>query len=215
MRQFLPAIFVLLVCSSCQVYQYNILSSATKGKPNEPFTFEDDTLRIQYSFHNGETEVELYNKLSQPLYIDWSRSGLIINRDAISYWVYDSISIIRPLSRIRNTPMPLPEIMDVTGNERYPEFETFTERDSPLAFRSQLLLSVDKEFFDVIQYDHYFWISEIQRYNRNIYVTRKQNAYMTSVLTETGVVVLDMSLVAIAFGALVLSHTNPAPPNGQ
>lgn len=233
MNRFFFGILILTACSSCQVYQYNILNSSFAGTHDEPFTFENDTLRIIYSFDNGQCDIEIYNKLKTGLYVDWSRSAVIINGESRSYWAIKSpdfqatystglisfttpISFIPPYSRIYNIPLTLPDAMDLSvPNHKYPKNLTFSEQTSPLAFRSYLLLSTSQNFSEPLQFDHHFWISEIQRYSQNVPVTPKQNAYMTSHITKAGNVAFGAVLAGLVIGSFVLATDAPQPQPGQ
>lgn len=87
MKLILPA----LICSlfaSCGTYQVMTVSSREipQNKFGE-FVVENDSLVLTYNFNgqNGPITMMIKNKLQQPLYIDWKRSALIINEQAISY----------------------------------------------------------------------------------------------------------------------------------
>ena len=83
----LATLFVtILFFSSCSLklthlYETKPLSS-TSNKDN---TFENDTLKIIYSFwsEGGVFSFSVYNKLSIPLYIDWKKSSFIKNSDKL------------------------------------------------------------------------------------------------------------------------------------
>lgn len=80
----------MLLSSCASTYFFSSLSSDntfTEQVPNGDFIFENDSLWIAHSF-NGEGApilITVYNKLDQPLYVDWNRSALIIQDQAISY----------------------------------------------------------------------------------------------------------------------------------
>lgn len=85
----LAAVACCALFSSCKTYQLNVVS--TRGKtPDErtgDYKFENDSVRITYSFYgeNAPVNVNVYNKLNQPLYVDWQKSAIIIGDKAISY----------------------------------------------------------------------------------------------------------------------------------
>ena len=83
---FLAVIAILLL--SCSKYQINTISSTnTKKDVNTgDFIIENDSVQIKYTF-NGESpvRVNIVNKLDQPLYVDWKRSALIVNDQALSF----------------------------------------------------------------------------------------------------------------------------------
>ncbi|HNC30155.1 MAG TPA: hypothetical protein PKX08_09130, partial [Cyclobacteriaceae bacterium] len=74
-----------IVCTGCSTYQYVTVSSPLKTQ-NE-FIAENDTVKISYDFsgEQGPVKISIYNKLSTPLYVDWSKSALIIGDMRKSY----------------------------------------------------------------------------------------------------------------------------------
>lgn len=86
-------VFILgsLICllSACSKYQIHTLSSLKTPKNEETgdFIIKNDTLQIVYKFsgENGPLEVQIENKLNEPLYVNWKKSALIIGDNAISY----------------------------------------------------------------------------------------------------------------------------------
>jgi hypothetical protein len=88
MREFLPFILLIIFISSCSHYQYvTIDASDLKRTDKQEFVEENDSVRIQYSFDGPDAPINLIveNKTDAPIFIDWSRSALIINDKAISY----------------------------------------------------------------------------------------------------------------------------------
>jgi hypothetical protein len=84
---FLP--LTLLLLTACSKYQVNMISSADLIKDPETGTFtrENDSIKITYSFagRNAPINLDVFNKLNQPLYIDWQRSAFIMDDKAVSY----------------------------------------------------------------------------------------------------------------------------------
>jgi len=80
MRPIILAALLIVAMSSCSTYQYVTLSSpqVPKNDKNE-FIFENDTMKLVYNFHGegGPMNLTVYNKTSQPLYVDWKKSALI------------------------------------------------------------------------------------------------------------------------------------------
>jgi hypothetical protein len=80
---------LLLILTSCSKYQINVISSnnITKDPETGKFTDENDSVKITYSFfgRNAPINLDVYNKLNEPLYIDWQRSAFITNDKAVSY----------------------------------------------------------------------------------------------------------------------------------
>lgn len=77
--------------SACSSYYYSTLRSDDgTGIRDEAgdFVQENDTVRISYSF-NGEDapiSITVQNKSEVPLFVDWTRSSLIIDETATSYY---------------------------------------------------------------------------------------------------------------------------------
>lgn len=81
----LPGILVLSL-ASCSKYYINTLSSVNmlKDKETGEFLLENDSVRISYGFagQDAPVHVKVYNKLTVPLFVDWSRSSMIYNGKA-------------------------------------------------------------------------------------------------------------------------------------
>lgn len=88
---FLGMIFLLIGLTSCSSYYYSVISSPDKGGERDrrrDFIQETDSVKIAYSF-NGEdapVSITIYNKMDEPLLVDWTRSALIIDDAATSYY---------------------------------------------------------------------------------------------------------------------------------
>jgi hypothetical protein len=84
----LPALLVFTL-SSCSTYQYMTLDSSQLSKnDNKQFTWENDTLRLIYSINGkgGPFRVDVYNKTTQPLYVNWKKSALIRDERPTPYF---------------------------------------------------------------------------------------------------------------------------------
>lgn len=76
--------------SSCTTYYYSTIDSNDRKvikQDNGDFTQENDTVAITYCFYgeNLPIEITVYNKLDQPLFLDWQQSALIVEETAESY----------------------------------------------------------------------------------------------------------------------------------
>jgi len=83
-------LFLIIGLSSCSSYYYSILDSDDwEGYKNRQgdFVQENDSVRISYSFSGEDAPVYIavYNKTDVPLFVDWTRSGIIIDDVATSY----------------------------------------------------------------------------------------------------------------------------------
>lgn len=79
----------ILLFSSCKEYQFATVISDTYRPEIHENVIENDTVLIRYLFlgENCPITVSIFNKLKQPLYVDWSKSSVIINSEKQSYWV--------------------------------------------------------------------------------------------------------------------------------
>jgi hypothetical protein len=76
----------IIACSfaitSCSRYQVNLISStnANKNQQTGDFEFENDSVKISYSFfgENAPVNVSVYNKLNNPLYISYAANDIAI-----------------------------------------------------------------------------------------------------------------------------------------
>jgi hypothetical protein len=96
----LQSIALALCCclsiTSCSKYQLNVISS-TNGPKNQQtgdFEFENDSVKIAYSFYGPDAPVtvNVQNKLDKPIYIDWQKSAMVIDGKAVSY-VPDKVAV--------------------------------------------------------------------------------------------------------------------------
>lgn len=76
----------LALLSSCVSYQLSTISAQNETQNSDPFTFENDSVKIVYNFngYNGPLTVSIENKLNQPLYVDWNKSILVFDDNSIS-----------------------------------------------------------------------------------------------------------------------------------
>lgn len=85
---FIPLAAILLL-SACQTYQLNTISSvnALMDDKTGKFNVENDSVKITYSFNgkNAPINIAVYNKLNEPVYVDWKRSAYIIDKKATSF----------------------------------------------------------------------------------------------------------------------------------
>ena len=90
MRLTLSLCIFILLFPACQTYQYLTLDSDQAQKNKEySFSWENDTTRLNYTFSGdgGNLNLVIYNKSTQPMYINWQKSALI--RDDRSFSLFD------------------------------------------------------------------------------------------------------------------------------
>lgn len=80
MRTYLSLAIILLAFGSCSSYQYVTLNSPEIPKNDKKeFIMENDTMKLIYNFHgqDGPMNVTVFNKTTQPLYVNWKKSALV------------------------------------------------------------------------------------------------------------------------------------------
>lgn len=86
-----------VVFSSCAKYSliYETKSSPNISQEGNYYVFENDTVKVVYSFwagNGGTLSYTLYNKLSIPIYVDWKKCTFIRNGEKKDYW-HDKVNI--------------------------------------------------------------------------------------------------------------------------
>ena len=116
------------------------------------FVMENDSVRVKYKFNcqDAPINVEVLNKMDKPIYVDWSRSALIINDKAISYVptsvpvsgsiTTNSTSLTRPVGSYRHTT----SYGDFNGSVGVPSEMDFIP---PGAYKSKTPLGVTNVFY--------------------------------------------------------------------
>ncbi|GGB04668.1 hypothetical protein [Puia dinghuensis] len=90
MRRFTLLTLLLASLFGCNTYQYLTLDSSQIPKTDKhSFSWENDTMRLTYAFmgKGGNMNLIIFNKSSQPIYINWKKSALI--RDEHSFSLFD------------------------------------------------------------------------------------------------------------------------------
>ncbi|MFT4221536.1 hypothetical protein [Dysgonomonas sp.] len=90
MRYFSLLVALLAFTSCSSTYFFATLDTSNEyveKVENGDFLLETDSLWIAYCFkgENAPVQITAFNKTDKPLYIDWSRSALIIDNMAITY----------------------------------------------------------------------------------------------------------------------------------
>ena len=98
------SLFILLTgCSKSFIQIFDISTTNTQPK-NKFFIYENDTVKITYSFwaQKGVLFFSVFNKQEKPLYIDWKNSSFIVNSNKFNYW-NDELESIYQSTTISNT----------------------------------------------------------------------------------------------------------------
>ena len=161
----------------CSKYQYAFISSHLYQNDKKEFINENDTVLIKYTFsgENFPITLTIYNKLQQPLYIDWERSVVIINNIQLnsSFYRDGQVSFIAPLSYVTVSSNSLKQDfikldseapgtkVAITGNSTQGMKYSYNEESSPLFFRNILALTTNENYSASTFFDYSFWVSDI------------------------------------------------------
>ncbi|MEM9982331.1 MAG: hypothetical protein AAF734_07535 [Bacteroidota bacterium] len=213
MNKLLPLLSLcLLLLSSCSKYYFFSIQPAKeaiqeeiKGKyvtDNEMFSIAYDFEELAYG-HRQALTVTVRNKGETPLYVNWSKSSIIVEGRSYGYVVNEKISYIPPNTYVTKTcrvrvNIPYPESgakkkIVRRGKYRMPvQKYTFTEENSLFKFSNYLTLSLDALSMDEIKLSHDFWVSEIlvsntnsSMFNSAINAERKDSLHNTANYTFT------------------------------
>lgn len=170
-------VFCLIFISGCARYQYVFVESDLSQNDNKEYFTENDTLLIKYTFkgENFPITLTIYNKLNQPLYIDWSRSVVVINNIQIEGAFYHNglTDFIAPLSYVIATSNNLKDqfieynpgdsttYIAISGGGSRVKKYSYNERTTPLFFRNILAVSPNEDYSLPTFYDYSFWVSDI------------------------------------------------------
>ncbi len=80
----------LSIMGCTPINHLSMSSNLTSLKENE-FIYENDTLAVEYRFdgYYRTAYVTIYNKQGIPLFVDWSKSSIIVNGEMFLYWTDD------------------------------------------------------------------------------------------------------------------------------
>jgi hypothetical protein len=90
MKQIVLVLVTLLLTSCSSTFYYSTLNTKNEyveKVENGDFLIETDSLWIAHCFKgaNAPVQITIFNKLNEPLYVDWQQSALIIDGSAYSY----------------------------------------------------------------------------------------------------------------------------------
>jgi hypothetical protein len=175
-RNFLLLSFLILV-TGCSKYQYVFVDSHMYRNEKKEFITETDTVKLKYTFsgENFPINLTIYNKLQQPLYIDWGRSVVIINNNQMegSFYRDGQVSFIAPLSyvtvsgnKLLNHFITIPQTamqnsVILSGSGTTGRKYSFDEKSTPLFFRNVLALTTNEDLSAPTFFDYSFWVSDV------------------------------------------------------
>jgi hypothetical protein len=88
-KLFFPLLMVIICsCNHSYVELFHAHAISPVIIQNEAYVFENDTVKITYSFwaQHGVMSFTVYNKMNIPIYVDWRKSAFIQNDDKQDYW---------------------------------------------------------------------------------------------------------------------------------
>ncbi|MEM9981492.1 MAG: hypothetical protein AAF734_03280, partial [Bacteroidota bacterium] len=181
MNKILLFIFVCLLLSSCSKYYFFSMQHSSQQEAEGKYVVNNEMFSVAYDFEglslNGKKAfvATVENKGNDPLYVNWSKSAMIVEGKSYSYEVDEKISFIPPKAYVSKTCSVRVEV----PYPHYPEdkFEkvtvqrspysitvrkyTFDEENSLFKFSNYLTLSLDALSIDEIKLSHDFWVSEV------------------------------------------------------
>jgi hypothetical protein len=89
MKIYLPVLLPLILFTSCVTYNYTTIDAKQLTKnERSAYVYENDTLRVEYNFSNSNNHIgiKIFNKLKNPISINWKESSIIVNGKAHSYY---------------------------------------------------------------------------------------------------------------------------------
>lgn len=88
MDRYLVGLICCVLCLGCKSYVQVYETSSELERIDDFYTFENDTVRIVYSFwsNRGVVSFSILNKQDVPLYIDWKKSSYIDKSLKLDYW---------------------------------------------------------------------------------------------------------------------------------
>lgn len=77
-----------LLITSCSKYQYSTLCSSLNTDEQGRYFVENNKIKVVYSFagERGPVSIELLNNSEDGIYVDWSKSSIILNQQNLPYW---------------------------------------------------------------------------------------------------------------------------------
>src|SRR5690554_4989876 len=90
MKNILRLTVISLLLFGCKSYvQVVNTNSSIPTNKNGFHVYENDSMKITYSFWKakGLMTFSIFNKMDQPLYIDWKKSSYVDNSVKLNYWI--------------------------------------------------------------------------------------------------------------------------------
>jgi hypothetical protein len=223
-RSFYIISFFLLL-SGCSKFQYVFIDSHLPQNEKKEFITENDTVTIKYSFtgENFPITLTIFNKLNQPLYIDWDRSVVVINNLQVNgpFYHENQANFIAPLSSVIVTSNKLrSEFIGVSNNNPAMKVGlpggltdgtkySFDEKSTPVFFRNILALTTNEDYSLPTFFDYSFWVSDIIQTDAgpSSIASDQSNKFFIRKVTAAGKI---LGWAAIISTLLILAALTPA-----
>lgn len=201
MRTALLALLLLPNLADITYMQYYRVESPDAKRTDNNFVYENDTVKVTYSFwgNGGVMSFVIFNKTDRPLYIDWSRSSMIVNsnntfyyNDSLAAVSYNqtAVGFLPPKTQIKQSisPMVTRNISDwsnfetqyqIRNDTRKTETKIFSRQfskdKSPVIFRNFLTLSDHQDFQNSFFVDNAFYVAEVQAMDVRNFMKQKSD----------------------------------------
>ena len=181
---------LLLYCSlaalmgSC-AYPYQVYFTESDSVINDPlegYIFENDTFLIYYDFWapGGEMLFTVNNKTSQPLFLDMSKSQLVVNGKGYKYYDEDYLPEVAPILGTPDAPLEMQAVISIPPYQgrqietfavnynwnslRLKDRATYKPSNSPLHFRNELVYATNEYFDQAQSLKNKFWIKKVIKF---------------------------------------------------
>jgi hypothetical protein len=88
MKSLSIGLIILTFVSSCANRQFVTVTSGVPREQGRGLVAKTDSVEVSYRFRGegGSIQIDILNKTKRPLYVDWSKSALIMHGKACAYW---------------------------------------------------------------------------------------------------------------------------------
>lgn len=211
MKLIITSALLVLLLYSCSPTKVAQISSEQLTAGMNGFVFENDTVKITYRFwdNKGRMEYDVYNKLDQPIYVDWKTSAFIPNDKMVSYYrdetnaemVSSSYYVFGKYSGASSTaakskathqeriavipPQAMITQKDYSLIKKFADIPMggdFNKGNSPLVFRNYIVLATNEKFEGKSSHiNNTFYISSIKKEKGDKYEKQKsQHAFFVA-----------------------------------
>ena len=215
---------VTILMSSCSTrfYQISTLDSGDVLLDSNEFKYDNSSVQIKYDLwtNGGKFKFEITNRTNDTLFLDWTRSYLLLNGERLNYFTPTSykyvdssqINLLLPATSLevdrifldRKLYNPFELVLD-----SFPEF-SFDSVSSPVKLVNIIHVSHNRSFSASYKIQNYMWVSEMKvsrsnlsTFDRNRKVVHPNFyfvGYDRSEPKKTLLVLLGSTLVGVGIG---------------